>query len=146
MDTPFWNVDTNASVNVNIDENSKTWASSITNLYNIFIHKIQTNKIKQILTSEFNEKETDLKDYGSIKLLKCLLKDKNLNASILDVLDEIRNIRNACDAHQNQSEQTKIIDEIKIKHSSLQAHYKNLLERLIQTIIELQNILPKSQD
>ena len=140
----FWNIDTNASVDVFIDENSKTWASSIANLYNIFIHRIQTNKIKHILITEFAELEETIKEEKSISLLKRLCKHKQVDVRILAVLDEIRIIRNTCDSHISQSERDKLIDKAKTDYSSLQEHYKNLLERLAKTATELQNILPKS--
>lgn len=142
----FWNIDTNASVNVFIDENSKTWAASIANLYNIFIHRIQTNKIKHILITEFAESEENIKDEKSISLLRCLFRHKKLDVSNLSVFDEIRIIRNACDSHISQLERDKLIDKAKTDYSSLQEHYKNLLERLAKTVTELENILPKSQD
>jgi hypothetical protein len=140
----FWNIDARSLLNASIDENSKTWGASVAGLYNVFIHRMQENKIKQALIADYGEKESDIKQLKSIALLKKLFGHKGLDVKNLQVLDEVRNIRNACDSHTNQAERNKLIDAAKTEHSSLQKHYESLVKRLLQTMTELQNVLPKS--
>jgi len=117
----IWNIDFDSKIETIIDENSKTWADNIGKLYNIFLHRVKTNKLKEKLKSLTpSDKDTpEIDKLGSVALFRKIISAKKLPTNRLDVLKEIKDIRNECSAHQNQSDLNKQTDKAKEIFGSL---------------------------
>jgi hypothetical protein len=133
----IWTIESDSKVDPIIDENRKTWADKIGNLYNIFLDdnhvKLDTLREKlQSLTASSKGKDTQrgIDKLRSVILFHRIISEKNLPIDKLNVLKEIRDIRNGCSGHQNQKELTKQTDKAKEKFGSLKKHYEDLIARL----------------
>jgi hypothetical protein len=126
----IWTIEPDSKVEPTIDENSKTWADKIGNLYNIFLddNHVKLDVLREKLKS-LTGKEID-KTSRSVALFHIIISAKKLPTDKLNVLKEIRAIRNGCSAHQSQTYLKKQTGKAKENFGSLKKHYEDLIARL----------------
>ena len=120
------------------------WGNDISNLYNIVIHKMRPSEIKKIYKN-IKIQEPD-KDWGSIKLIEEILKEKLGDVSdIIQPLHEVRNIRNSTGGHKN-NKRIVFKEKAEKEFSSLQNHLEDLIIKLTESIRKIMDNIPNSHN